>query len=183
MSHFCQHSIVSRVLCVLSQSCMLVCTFSRFSHVLLFATLRTITLHSPLPKGFSRQAQLCPTLCDTLDYSPPGSSVSMGFAKQGYWNRLPFPTPGDLPDPGIETASPASPAMISGFFTTEPPGQPLCIIEQVNKGLYCSVFLINSLGTQDYKYRILLRYTHRIFIWTNSCHKFKKKKKIFLEFC
>ena len=39
--------------------------------------------------------------------SPPGSSVSMGFSRQGYWSRLPCPLPGDLPDPRIEPASPA----------------------------------------------------------------------------
>ena len=75
MSHFCQCSIVSRALCVLSHSCMHVCAFSRFSRVLLFATLRTVALHSPLSKGFFRKAQLCPTLCDTLGYSLPGSSI------------------------------------------------------------------------------------------------------------
>ena len=38
-----------------------------------------------------------------------------------YWSGLPFPPPGDLPDPGIE---PASPALAGGFFTTEPLGKP-----------------------------------------------------------
>ena len=33
--------------------------------------------------------------------------VTLGFSRQEYWNRLPFPPPGDLPDPGIESASPA----------------------------------------------------------------------------
>ena len=37
---------------------------------------------------------------------------------------MPFPTPGDLPDPGIEPASLASPALAGGFFTTVPPGKP-----------------------------------------------------------
>ena len=36
---------------------------------------------------------------------------------------MPFPTPGDLPDPGMEPWSPASPALAGGFFTTEPPGK------------------------------------------------------------
>ena len=47
--------------------------------------------------------------------------LSMGIAPQEYWSGLPFPTPGDLPDPGIE---PESPALASKFFTTEPPGKP-----------------------------------------------------------
>ena len=45
---------------------------------------------------------------------------SMGFLKQGYWNALLFPTPGDLPGPGTE---PESPALVGGFFTTVPPGK------------------------------------------------------------
>jgi len=45
----------------------------------------------------------------------------MGFPRQECWNRWPFPSPGDLPDPGTE---PAIPALAGGFFTTEPPGKP-----------------------------------------------------------
>ena len=40
---------------------------------------------------------------------------------QEYWSGLPFPTPGDLPHPGIKPTSPASPAIAGGFFTTESP--------------------------------------------------------------
>ena len=47
--------------------------------------------------------------------------LSMGFPRQECWNRLPFPSPGFLPDPGIKLASPA---LVGGFFTTEPPGKP-----------------------------------------------------------
>ena len=47
--------------------------------------------------------------------------LSMEFFSQEYWSGLPFPTPGDLPDPGIK---PGSPALAGGFFTTEPPGKP-----------------------------------------------------------
>ena len=51
------------------------------------------------------------------------ASLSTGFPRQKYWSGLPFPSPGDLPDPGIE---PASPALAGRFFTTEPPGKPTC---------------------------------------------------------
>ena len=44
--------------------------------------------------------------------------LSMGFFRQEYWNGLPFPPAGDLPDPGIEPASPASTVLAGGFFTT-----------------------------------------------------------------
>ena len=65
------------------------------SHVQLFATPWTVARQAPL---------------------------SMGFPRQEYWNGLPFPLPGDLPDPGIE---PTSPAQAGGFFTAEPPGKPV----------------------------------------------------------
>ena len=61
-------------------------------------------------------------LCDPMDFllahqAPP----SMGFSRQEYWSRWPFPPPGDLPDPGTE---PVSPVLTGRFFTTEPPGKP-----------------------------------------------------------
>ena len=68
-------------------------------------------------------AQPRPTLYDPMDCSPPGPSVHAIF-KQGYWSGLPFPTPGDLPDSGIEPVSFVSPASAGGFFATEPPGKP-----------------------------------------------------------
>ena len=49
--------------------------------------------------------------------------LSMGFPRQEDWSGLPFPTSGDLPDPGIKPASPVSPDMAYGFFTTVPPGK------------------------------------------------------------
>ena len=48
----------------------------------------------------------------------------MEFSRQEYWIGFPFPSPGDLPDLGIEPMSPASPASAGGFFTAEPPGTP-----------------------------------------------------------
>ena len=50
--------------------------------------------------------------------------LSMGFPRQEYWSGLPFPTPGGLPDSGIEHVFLASPALAGGFFTTAPPGKP-----------------------------------------------------------
>ena len=48
--------------------------------------------------------------------------LSMGFPVQEYWSRLPFPCPGDLPNPGIELVSPA---LAGRFLTAEPPGKPI----------------------------------------------------------
>ena len=50
--------------------------------------------------------------------------LSMEFSWPEYWRGLPFPPPEDLPDPGIEPASPVASALAGGFFTTEPPGKP-----------------------------------------------------------
>ena len=50
--------------------------------------------------------------------------LSMEFSRQEYRSGLPFPSPGDLSNPGIEPESPVSPAVAGGFFTTGPPGKP-----------------------------------------------------------
>ena len=65
-------------------------------------------------------AQLCPTLCDpwTVARQAP---LSMGFPRQEYWGGLPFPSPGDLPDPGIK---PGSPTLQADSLPSEPPGKP-----------------------------------------------------------
>ena len=65
--------------------------------------------------------QLCPTLCDLLYGSPPGSCVHGIFFRQESWSGLPFPSPGDLPDPGIE---PGSPALQADCLPAEPLGKP-----------------------------------------------------------
>jgi len=48
----------------------------------------------------------------------------MGFPRQEYQSGLPFPSPRNPPDPGIEPMSPMTPVLAGGFFTTEPPGSP-----------------------------------------------------------
>ena len=55
----------------------------------------------------------------TVTYQAP---LSMGFSRQEYWSGLPFPSPGDLPDPGIE---PGSVALQADALTSEPPGKPI----------------------------------------------------------
>ena len=73
---------------------MHVCVLSRFSRVQLCVTPWTVACQA---------------------------SLSMEFSRQEYWSGLPFPSPGDLPDPGIK---PVSPALAGRFFTTEPPEEP-----------------------------------------------------------
>ena len=75
----------------------MLCVLNCFSRVQLFAALWTVACQAPL---------------------------FLEFSKQEYWSGLPFPTPGYLPDQGIEHASPVSPALAGGFFTTEPSGKP-----------------------------------------------------------
>ena len=70
---------------------MRVCILNRFSRVRLFATLWTVVLQALL---------------------------SMRFSRQEYWSGLPCLPPGDVPRPGIKPASPTSPAVADGFFTT-----------------------------------------------------------------
>ena len=74
---------------------------SLFSHVQLFATSRTVAHQVPL---------------------------SMGFLRQEYWSGLPFPSPEDLPNPGIESKSSG---LAGRFFTTESLGKPICVITWV----------------------------------------------------
>ena len=63
-------------------------------------------------------AQLCLTLCDPVDCSHQ-APLSMGFSGQKYRRGLPFPSAGDLPNPGIEPMSLMSSALADRFFTTE----------------------------------------------------------------
>ena len=55
----------------------------------------------------SEVAQSCPTLCDTMGSSLYQTPPSTGFSRQEYWSGLTFPSPGNLPNPGIEPRSPA----------------------------------------------------------------------------
>ena len=59
-------------------------------------------------------------LCDPMDCSPQ-APLSMEFSRQEYWNGLPWPPPGDLPNPGIK---PRSPALQVDSLLSEPPGKP-----------------------------------------------------------
>ena len=65
-------------------------------------------------------AKLCLTLCDPMDCSCQ-APLSMEFSRQEHWSGLPFPSPGDLPNPGIKPGSPASQA---DSLPSEPPGKP-----------------------------------------------------------
>ena len=92
--------------------------------------------------------QLCLTLYDPMTVAHQ-ASLFIECSRQEYWSGLPFPTPGDLPDPGIELASLVFPALVGWFFTAAPPGKPLIgltkshfslflILGNVSTGTLCS---------------------------------------------
>ena len=66
----------------------------------------------------------------TVAYQPPSS---MGFSTQEYWSGLPFPSPGDLPDPGIE---PKSPTLRADALTCEPPGKSKWYQKRLVNGIH-----------------------------------------------
>ena len=76
--------------------------------------------------------------------------LSMRLPRQEYWSGLPFPSPGDLPDPGIE---PVSPALAGRFLTTELP---------VNKALY---FIKNSKDSEDLIREFICIYIINVIIY------------------
>ena len=99
--------------------------------------------------------QSCPTVRDLWTVAHQ-VSMSMGFSRQEYWDGLPCPPPGDLPDPGIKPTSPASPALAGGFFTTEPRGKPV----QLSKASFFFSHLENDIITCKFKMKM-----HRCELW------------------
>ena len=88
------------------------CMQSHFSHVQLFATPCAVALQAPL---------------------------SMGFSRQEHWSRLPFPSPGGLPNQGTEPTSLMSPAFAGGFFYHQHHlGSPLYTHNVCTKEYFCS---------------------------------------------
>ena len=135
-------------------------------HVL--AIINSAAMNIGVHVAIAKSLQSCPTLCDPMDSSPPGSPVpgilqartlewvaisfsnawnwkvkvkslscvqlsatpwtaafqappSVGFSRQEYWSGLPCPPPGDLPNPGIESGSPA---LLTDTLPSEPLGKP-----------------------------------------------------------
>ena len=79
-------------------------------------------------KSESEVAQLCLTLCDPMDWTVAYQAPqSMEFSRPEYWSGLPFPSPGDLPHPGMK---PGSPALQADTLLSEPPGKLTIITYQ-----------------------------------------------------
>ena len=87
----------------------------------------------------------------TVAGQPP---VSLGFPRQEYCSGVPFPSPGDLPDPGME---PASPALAGKFLTIEPPEKPK------------SKFLgLPEVANKNTEYSVKFEFQNNIFIVMNK---------------
>ena len=93
------------------------------SHVQLFATPWTIACQAPL---------------------------SVGFPRQEYWSGLPFPSPGDLPDPGVEYVSPT---LAGGFYTTESPAEPILFTTSLH--LHVAALLSLSFSPEALLYMLI----------------------------
>ena len=89
--------------------CVRTCVLSHFSCVRLFVTLWAVASQAPL---------------------------SMRFSRQEYWGGLPLPSPGDLPDPGIEPASLMSLHWHVGYLPLAPPGKPSTVHNTPQTGNY-----------------------------------------------
>ena len=124
--------------------CDCVCVLS---HVWLFATAWTVVHQAPL---------------------------SMEFSRQEYWSGLPFPSPGNLPDPGIE---PTSPALAGGFFTTELHGKL--------RTLQSLLFGYRNSSFRDSKFAMLMKKCNIIYICSYMfiSKKYKLKQQWNATFC
>jgi len=102
--------------------CNIILYMCMFSHVPLFVTPWTIACQAPLSTGFSRKES---------------------------WSGLPFPSPGNLPDPGIKLTSLASPALAGRFFTIESPGKPHIskYIPFTSASLCWTLIIITTMGS------------------------------------
>ena len=100
-----------------------------FSHIQLFVTLWTIAHQAPL---------------------------SMGFSSQGYWNGLPCPPPGDLPDPGIQPTSLKSLALADGFFISRDTLEVLFLAAPTTDKWECrpSAVISEKFPLENLKYQI-----------------------------
>ena len=95
--------------------------------------------------------QSCPILCDLVDCTVAHQApMSMGFSKQEYWSGLPFPPPGDLPDPGIK---PAVPALQADSLLLESPGKsPESHDSAEHFHLFISSFILRAAPGNQHSY-------------------------------
>ena len=103
MSQTVRIHIVAKIVCVCACACVRVCMLCACTYMQLLSRVQLFT--APW----------------TLTYQP---RLSLKFSRLEYWSSLPFPVPGDLPDPRVKPQTLKSPALASRFFTTASPGLP-----------------------------------------------------------
>ena len=108
--------------------------------------------------------------------------LSIGFFRQEYWSGLPFPPSGDLPNPGIQHASLATPALASGLSTTEPPGKPFHSV-YIYQNTRCTLEIFYNLICHFYLDKAKIIYTYWILlpmqqmrVWFLGCKDPLEKK-------
>ena len=97
------------------------------------------------------------TVCGTPWTAAPQARPSMGFSRQEYWRGLPFPSPGDLLNSGIE---PMYPALAGRFFTTDPPGKPYFTFTLTLLAITILLFVSESLSILG----TLYKWNHTVFV-------------------
>ena len=90
--------------------------------------------------------------------------LSMRFSRQEYWNRLPCPPPGDLPNPGTESTFLVPPALAGGFFTIEPPGKTRMQYYSAIKRNEIGPFVETRMGLETVIHRESMSEKHILYI-------------------
>ena len=131
------------------QSCVNVTLVSSIPAVLCDRSVINVCAHGPW-NSCCAEGCVASVVSDSL--RPHGlypvayqAPLSMGFSRQECWSGLPFPSPGDLPDLGME---PASSALAGGFSTTEPPGKHINSYSVPNSRALSSVLMTFSASSQ-----------------------------------
>ena len=121
--HQCRLFLVCGFTLLSAPSCLIFPPLFLFCVLFLSSSFSLSLSPSTLTKAMKVKVfitELCPTLCDPMDYSHQ-APLSMEFPRQEYWSGLPFLSPGDLLDPEIK---PGSPALQADSLPSEPPGKP-----------------------------------------------------------
>ena len=110
-------------------------SISSYSYKLCFPVMRKFKMYSLACMCANMSLQLCPTLCNSTDYSPPSSSVH-GILQARILEWVAMPSSRDLPHPGMELAPLMSPALAGRFFTTSTTWEALVIMPILSEAEY-----------------------------------------------
>ena len=124
----------------------------------------------------AKSLQSCPTLCNPMDCSPPGSCIH-GILQARILNGLPYPSPGDLPKAEIE---PGSPALKADYLLSEPLGKPFIrfMLKDENRCCYQNIYIyIFDFGMSNLSFHPI---DPHLFP-TYTCTSFYQAKPVFLN--